>query len=118
MSKDMDDEAIEIFRELNEIGKAQPKRLDSANAKRAKWLTCRAKEKGYSNERIHRLTKGRWSINTIKQWTKNVGVKDSTEMERIDQMFGQVIQSGSSMNDVREYRAQEISPEAWADTRR
>jgi len=101
--KDMDDEAIEIFRELNERGKAQPNRLDGANAMRVKWLMCRAKEKGYSNERIHRLTHDRWSINTIKQWTKNVGVKDSTKMERIDETIRELIQTGSSMNDVREY---------------
>lgn len=76
-----DEEEAEIFRELNEIGTAQPNRLDSTNAERARWLMCRAKERGYSNERTYRLTKGRWSINTIKQWTKNVGVKDSTAME-------------------------------------
>ena len=58
VSKDIvDEEATEIFRELNEIGKAQPNRLDSTNAERARWLMCRAKEKGYSNERIYRLTK-------------------------------------------------------------
>lgn len=103
MGKEIDVEATEIFRELDEIGKAQPNRLDSTNAERVRWFMRRAKEKGYSNERIHRLTNRRWSINTIKQWTKNVGVTDSTAMERIDEMFRDAIQSDASMKDVREY---------------
>lgn len=101
MGKDQTEDAGEYVKELNRIG-LQSNKLDSAGAKRAKWIMCRLKAMGYSNERIHRLTNARWSVNSIKAWTKNVRL-DPAVAERNDDLLVQFTESGSSIQAITEY---------------
>jgi hypothetical protein len=97
---DKNNEIIRIVKELLEIRRQQPNRMDRAGTKIVKSGLRRLKELGLSNKEIYEALGGAWSEVAIKQMTAGIGAKDTEARRSFGQVLNEIATSDYTSDDL------------------
>ena len=94
-----------MFSSLNELLKLPDKpRLDSVELDKAKASMKDLRSRGFTNKEVSLLTRGRWSENTVKKYTRGVKVQSTVEKDKVMEMITDLAIAGKSIQDMEEYQ--------------
>ncbi len=94
------DEITRTVKEVLEIRKQQPNRLDRAGTKIVKVRLRQLKELGLSNREICEALGGAWSEVAIKQMTAGVGAKDTEARRSFGKVLNEIATSDYTSDDL------------------
>ena len=81
---------------------ASKERLTPSELKRAKYLMVLLKGWNMTNREIEELTGGRWSVSTIKGYTRGVGATDPEPWQSTTALFSEMLAKNLTLGDVSE----------------
>jgi hypothetical protein len=94
------------IRRLHEIG-SKGARLDKASVSEAKSLMIGLRKLGFSNMEISLITRGRWSLGTVKKYMKGVKAVSSEMRDRVWNTFSEFVDKGRTVEEVEDFQVKE-----------